>query len=89
MRRACRRTGRERVRDRPNVLLVVLDTARADATEPYGAAPGTTPVLRDLAARGTAVRSAYAPSSWTLPSHASLFSGLMPRALGLGQAPDG
>jgi arylsulfatase A-like enzyme len=80
---------RERVRDRPNVLLVVLDTARADATEPYGASPGTTPVLKDLASRGTAVRSAYAPSSWTLPSHASLFTGLMPRALGLGQAPDG
>jgi arylsulfatase A-like enzyme len=76
-------------RDRPNVLLVVLDTARADATEPYGSAAGTTPTLADLASRGTAVRSAYAPSSWTLPSHASMFTGLMPRSLGLGQAPDG
>ena len=75
--------------DRPNVLLLVLDTARADATEPYGAPAGSTPVLRDLASRGSAVTHAYAPSSWTLPSHASLFTGLMPRALGLGQAPDG
>ena len=76
-------------RDRPNVLLVVLDTARADALEPYGAPAGTTPVLGDLARRGTAVRSAYATSSWTMPSHASMLTGLMPRALGLGQAPDG
>src|ERR1700709_2375047 len=77
------------VRDRPNVLLVVLDTARADAFEPYGSPAGSTPVLRDLASRGTAVTSAYAPSSWTMPSHASMLSGLMPRTLGLGQAPDG
>jgi arylsulfatase A-like enzyme len=76
-------------KDRPNVLLVVLDTARADATEPYGSALGTTPALADLARRGTAVRSAYAPSSWTLPSHAAMLTGLMPRTLGLGQAPDG
>jgi arylsulfatase A-like enzyme len=77
------------VRRRPNVLLVVLDALRRDAIEPHGAAPGSTPALADLARRGTAVPHAYATSSWTLPSHASMFSGRLPRALGVGQAPDG
>lgn len=74
---------------RPNVVLLVLDTARADAFEPYGAAPGSTPVVGDLARRGVAVRTAIAPSNWTLPSHASMFTGLLPRDIGLGQAPGG
>jgi arylsulfatase A-like enzyme len=68
----------------PNVLCVVLDTARADALEPYGAAPGATPVLAQLASSGTAAPSAYAAASWTLPSHAAMFTGLLPRATGIG-----
>jgi arylsulfatase A-like enzyme len=74
---------------RPNVLLIVLDTARADAFEPYGARAGASPVLADLARRGQVSRSMFAPASWTLPSHASFFTGLLPRATGLMQAPDG
>jgi arylsulfatase A-like enzyme len=77
------------VRRRPNVLLVVLDALRRDAIEPHGAPPGSTPALADLARRGTAVPHAYATSSWTLPSHASLFAGQLPRQLGVGQAPAG
>jgi arylsulfatase A-like enzyme len=73
----------------PNVVLIVLDTARADAFEPYGAATGASPVVADLARRGLHVASAIAPSNWTLPSHASMFTGLLPRQLGLGQAPGG
>ncbi len=69
--------------DRPNVLLVVLDTARADALEPYGAAPGSSPAIADLARRGAAVAHAYAPANWTLPSHVSFLSGLLPRSTGL------
>jgi arylsulfatase A-like enzyme len=68
----------------PNVLCVVLDTARADALEPYGAPPGSTPVLAQLASSGKAAPSAYAAASWTLPSHASMFTGLLPRATGIG-----
>ena len=68
----------------PNVLCVVMDTARADALEPYGAPPGSTPVLAQLASAGTAVPSAYAAASWTLPSHAAMFTGLLPRATGIG-----
>lgn len=73
----------------PNVLLVVLDAARADSLEPYGAPPGSSPVVADLARRGAALTHAYAPASWTLPSHASMLSGKFPRALGLTQAPGG
>jgi arylsulfatase A-like enzyme len=69
---------------RPNVLCVVLDTARADALEPYGAGAGSTPAIAQLAARGTAAPSMYAAASWTLPSHASMFTGLLPRATGIG-----
>jgi arylsulfatase A-like enzyme len=73
----------------PNVLLVVFDALRRDGTEPYGAPSGTTPAVADLAALGSALPTAYANASWTLPSHASMFTGLLPRQLGLGQPPDG
>jgi arylsulfatase A-like enzyme len=69
---------------RPNVLLVVMDTARADAFEPFGAPRGATPAVAQLAAGGATSRTAVATSNWTLPSHASLFSGALPRAMGLG-----
>jgi arylsulfatase A-like enzyme len=75
--------------DRPNVLLIVLDTARADALEPYGAAPGTTPALAQLASRGRAFPNVHATACWTMPSHASMVTGLLPRAAGLIRAPDG
>ena len=70
-----------------NVLLVVFDTARADAFEPYGAPAGASPAVADLARRGRALEDVYATASWTLPSHASMFTGALPRELGLGQAP--
>jgi arylsulfatase A-like enzyme len=67
----------------PNVLLVVLDAARRDALEPYGAAAGSTPVIGQLASRGQALPAVYATACWTVPSHASMLTGLMPRAAGL------
>jgi arylsulfatase A-like enzyme len=70
---------------RPNVLLVVLDAARRDALEPYGASPGSTPSIAQLASRGAAFPDVYATACWTVPSHASIFTGLMPRAAGLAQ----
>ncbi|MBA2420160.1 MAG: sulfatase-like hydrolase/transferase, partial [Thermoleophilaceae bacterium] len=72
-----------------NVVLLVLDTLRADALEPYGAPLGASPAVAQLAARGAALQDMFATASWTLPSHASLFTGALPRALGLGQAPGG
>ena len=74
---------------RPNVLLIVLDAARADAFEPYGAAAGSTPAIADLARGGVARRDAFATASWTVPSHASMLTGMLPRSTGLMQAPGG
>src|SRR5437764_11736456 len=71
---------------RPNVLLVVLDAARRDALEPYGAPAGSTPAIAQLARRGAALPDVYATGCWTVPSHASIFTGLLPRAAGLAQA---
>lgn len=73
---------------KPNVLLIVLDAARRDALSPYSA-DADTPAIAELATRGHVLPRAYATSSWTLPSHTSLFSGLLPRTAGLGQPPDG
>lgn len=70
---------------RPNVLLVVFDTARADAFEPFGAPRGATPTVAQLADGGATARTVVATSNWTLPSHASLFAGALPRAMGLGR----
>ncbi len=74
---------------RPNVLLIVLDSARADALEPYGAPAGASPAIEQLARRGAALPHAYANACWTVPSHAALFTGLLPRAAGLIRAPGG
>ena len=70
-----------------NALLVVLDTARRDAFEPYGAGVGASPTVADLARRGRAFSDVFATSCWTLPSHASLLAGVYPREVGLCQAP--
>jgi len=69
------------------VLLVILDAARRDAFEPYGAPAGSTPTVAQLGARGKALPEVYATAPWTVPSHASFFTGLMPRAAGLSQVP--
>jgi len=62
----------------PDVLLVVLDTLRADATSTYGSPRPTTPQLDALAARGVRYADATSPASWTWPAHGSLFTGLAP-----------
>jgi arylsulfatase A-like enzyme len=67
------------MRDRPNIVMVVLDTTRADV---IGAAPPGS-AFSDLAGRGTVFTRAVSPAPWTLPSHGSLFSGLEPFRHGL------
>jgi arylsulfatase A-like enzyme len=59
----------------PNILLLVMDTERADHVSTYGYGRPTTPHLDSLAAEATLFEWAIAPSSWTLPSHASIFTG--------------
>ena len=70
-----------------NVLLLVLDTARSDALEPFGAPAGASPAVAQLAARGVVGAQARSTACWTLPSHAAIFTGLLPRAAGLARAP--
>lgn len=63
---------------RPNVLLVTIDTLRADHLEPYGYARPTSPALAEFAAGATVFEAAQSQSSWTLPALASLMTGLYP-----------
>jgi arylsulfatase A-like enzyme len=65
-----------------NILVVTLDTTRADALSCYGFPEPTTPVVDALARRGVRFTRAYAPMSQTLPSHATLFTGKDPRVHG-------
>ncbi len=59
-------------------LLITLDTTRADHLEPYGAGGAETPSLRALAQQGVLFEHAYATTPVTLPSHASILTGLYP-----------
>jgi arylsulfatase A-like enzyme len=70
-----------------NVLLVVLDSARRDALEPFGAPAGASPAVAQLASRGVVASQVHSAACWTLPSHAAMFTGLLPRAAGLARAP--
>ncbi|HEX7123869.1 MAG TPA: sulfatase-like hydrolase/transferase [Gemmatimonadaceae bacterium] len=63
----------------PNVLLLVLDTQRADHLSSYGYQRPTTPRIDALAAEGVLYEHAFSSSSWTLPSHASLMTGRYPQ----------
>lgn len=67
--------------DAPNVLLIVMDTVRADALGSYGAPPTATPNLDRLAQRGVLFKHASSTAPWTLPSTASLMTGRLPREL--------
>lgn len=60
---------------RPNVVLIVLDTVRADRTSLCGNDRPTTPALAATAARGSHTCSMKTPGTWTVPSHASFFTG--------------
>lgn len=62
---------------RPNVLLIIMDTQRGDHLSSYGYHRPTSPSLDSLATQGMLFEQAYATSSWTLPSHASIFTGRM------------
>jgi choline-sulfatase len=66
-----------------SVLLVTIDTLRADHVGAYGARTGATPHLDALAARGTVFEEALASVPLTLPSHATILSGLEPPHHGL------
>lgn len=63
---------------RPNILLITIDTLRADRLGCYGYAKASTPTLDALAARGVRFATAIAHVPLTTPSHASILTGLTP-----------
>lgn len=68
---------------RPNLILVSLDTLRADRLGCYGHDRATSPFLDELAAAGVVFDDASAPSSKTAPSHMSMFTGVHPSVHGV------
>jgi choline-sulfatase len=74
---ACRRPAPSRCAD-CSVVLVSIDTLRADRLPAYGYAKGRTPHLDALARRGILFEEAYSHCPLTLPAHASLLTGLLP-----------
>jgi len=70
---------------RRSVVLVVVDTLRADHLGTYGYARATSPALDRWSAQGAVFERALATSSWTVPSFGSLFTGRIPSAHGAGQ----
>lgn len=63
---------------RPTVVLVTLDTTRAENLSTYGYRRPTDPFLAALAQRSRVFEHAYSTATWTLPSHVSMFTGLHP-----------
>ncbi len=72
-----------RPRSRPHLLVITLDTTRADRLGCYGYSQARTPALDSLAAAGLLCERAYTVAPLTLPAHTSLFTGLFPRASGI------
>lgn len=68
---------------RPNVILISIDTARADYFSSYGFAAPSTPALDRIAARGVRFTRAFSPENWTLPAHASMLTSLYPPTHGV------
>ncbi|MDF1797669.1 MAG: sulfatase [Planctomycetota bacterium] len=68
----------------PNLLFISIDTLRADALGSYGATWGGTPYLDSFAEANLRFASAWAHTPKTAPSHMTMFTGLPPRAHGLG-----
>jgi len=67
----------------PNLLLVSIDSLRPDHLGCYGYARDTSPVIDRLAREGVRFQTAVSTTSWTLPAHAALFTGMYDSAHGL------
>lgn len=71
---------------KPNVILIIIDTLRADHLGCYGYERNTSPHIDSLAATGTLWLNAQAQSSWTLPGVSSIFTGLSTKSHGAGKS---
>ena len=70
--------ARQGAHRRPNVVLLVMDTTRADRCSFLGCDRPTTPNLAEFAKESVSFGNAWTPGGWTGPAHASLFTGLRP-----------
>ena len=66
------------LKDKPNILWIVMDTTRADHLSSYGYHRKTTPNIDRIAGEGLLFENAFSSAPWTLPSHASLLTGMFP-----------
>jgi arylsulfatase A-like enzyme len=66
-----------------NLLLISIDTLRADALGVYGSTSGASPALDRYAARSVVFEQAWSPSCKTAPAHAAMLTGLPPRVNGI------
>jgi len=80
---ACSRDQKPRAAATPNILVITVDTLRADRLGCYGYAGARTPNIDRLASEGVRVDHAVAPTPLTLPSHTSIMTGLEPPAHGV------
>jgi arylsulfatase A-like enzyme len=67
--------------DLPDVILISIDTLRADALGCYGCNRNTSPAIDAFAGEGILFKNAFSQSTWTLPSHMSLLTGRFPNEL--------
>jgi len=72
--------GRSAPVERPNLVVVVIDTLRTDRLGSYGHARETSPAIDALAADAALFENAYSAAPWTKPAVASLLTGLHPRS---------
>ena len=79
----CSLGQQEEAAERPSVLLITLDTTRADRLGPYGYAEADTPIYDQLAAEGMLFESAYSSCPLTIPSHSTILTGLLPPTHGV------
>ena len=73
----------------PGVVLIILDTTRADHLSAFGYERETTPNFKRLADEGERYTNAWSHSPWTLPSIASILTGQPPHRHGAGRGADG
>ncbi len=78
-------TACSRQTPRPNIILISIDSLRADRLGTYGHDRDTSPNLDRLAAESVVFENAFSTTSWTLPSHASMLTGLYPEVHGVVQ----
>lgn len=78
-----KRSAESAKQEQPNVILISIDTARADHMSLYGYSRPTTPHLERFARSAVVFERAYANASYTLSSHMSIFTGLYPQRHGV------